>query len=509
MRIATVLVLCSALLVACGDEPAPAPVTYDVDGRAVGVIRVPAERPNLIVVLIDTLRADALERQLGDEANMPFLRALEEKGLRFDDAAAPAPWTVPSIASLLTGRLPHRHRCDDVFQPQLSDTLTTYAEVLTRTYGYECAGFVDGPWFNESGSMLQGFGDGKQGLGLARLQQGLDRWLDTRDAAKPFFLFVHTFEAHDPYGEANHPSVPPWSVKTPQPKPESYPRPWELTRIYMLDRERRNALVDKYGRRVTQDVLRYTWSGYPAAPRPDLADDLRDAYYDGVRWVDGLLAKSIGHMESQGLLENTLLVVTSDHGEAFGEHGMLVHGRQMYDELIRIPLVASGPAPFDAGRAIAGGIGLIDVLPTFFDWAGLAPIPDVDGRSFLPLVRGTGTGRVVLSEEELNEFNTQEPNRALIASARSDAWKYIITYDLLDGAIREELYDLKADPGEQKDLAVEGRIDGAKLDDAFCAAVERLRDRIWTAAKNVEDRGHTIYGVGSARSAGPRPSPCK
>jgi arylsulfatase A-like enzyme len=223
-----------------------------------------------------------------------------------------------------------------------------------------------------------------------------------------------------------------------------------------------------------------------------------------------VLRDTVAHLDAWGLLENTILCVTADHGEAFGEHGILGHGRQLYDELVRVPLVLVGPPPFEGGRVITGGVGLLDVLPTFFDHAGLVPPSPIHGRSALPLVARTALGRVVVSEERINRDNTAEDRKEVLVSLRSARWKAILTYDQRGGTVREELYDLDADPTEQDDLAADvGWIDASvELDLAFCVALEKARDRIWQAVSDADRRVNTPYGAGITRVKTRRPPSC-
>jgi len=225
--------------------------------------------------------------------------------------------------------------------------------------------------------------------------------------------------------------------------------------------------------------------------------------------VDSLTRQTVGQLGTWGLSKNTMLVVTADHGEAFGEHGLLAHGRQLYDELVHIPLILVGPEPFVGGREIDGGVGLLDVLPTFFDYAHLLPLDEIQGRSFLPLIRGQVGGRPVFSEEILTRANTGEDADALLTSVRSAHWKYIITFDRQAGTVLEEAYDLRQDPGERHDLcAGSGRIDGLSFDPSFCAAVEAARDRIWGAAGQSNRLYASPYGAGRAQVISQRPRAC-
>jgi arylsulfatase A-like enzyme len=503
------------LLAACGHESAPGPAAagarYDAEGRLVGTPTPAArQRPNLVLLVLDTVRADAVGFPGGPQGVMPAVERLARGGVRLRDASAAAPWTVPSMASLLTGLLPSDHGCDGPGDPpHLVGAVTTFAEVLHASYGYQTAAYVAGPWFGAHDSLLQGFERVRTGFALRGAGRLLEPFVRGRDPKRPFFLLLHTFEAHDPYGRGNHPWPP--REATPSPLPAgALAEPWARTRAFLLDRRARRALREREGPALQQEVGRYMASGYRAHPRPELAAELRRAYEDGLRWVDGMVGATVERLEASGLLENTVLVVTSDHGEAFGEHGTLGHGRSLYDELLRVPLVLKGPPPFDGGRVVAGGVGLVDVLPTFLDFAGCVPVPGLPGRSFLPLLRGEGGGRAVRAQARRERANTGQDVSVLASSVRSPRWKYVLTFDRLRGTVLESAYDLRADPGERQDLcAATGRADALAFGPAFCAAVEEARDRLWGAAERGDRLADTPYGGGSARVTSKRPAPCR
>ncbi len=504
----------------CGGEdgagPGPAPpappaarAPYDRDGHRLSGGPAPSGLPNVLLIVIDTLRADALD---GEPTRMPRLLARAGAGVRFANACAPAPWTVPSMTSLLTGLLPSVHGSDAPMQPpRLVDAVTTFAEALKNGYGYETAAFTEGPWYDRESRLLQGFGYTLHGFMLQGVEQQMSGWARRRDPERPFFALLHSFEAHDPYGPRNHPFPPPSAGVPPFSRVDvtGIHDPAELTRWFLLDRAVRLDLTHQRGPAYRKAVVHYMDQGYRADPRPELARELKDAYMDGVAWLDEVLDRALAQMQALGLLDDTLVVVTSDHGEAFGEHGILGHGRQLYDELLRIPLVAFGRAPFEGGRVIHGSVGLVDLLPTLFDWAGLEPLPEINGRSFLPLLAADGPGGPVFSEDRLGRENTGADRLAQLTSVRSARWKYIVTYDLLAGTVVEEAYDLVRDPREREDLCQgRGRIDGLAFDPEFCAAVEAARDRIWGAVAGTHRRLDTPYAAGEAQVTSPRPRAC-
>jgi arylsulfatase A-like enzyme len=476
--------------------------TYASDGRLLRDVRVPRQLPNLVVLVLDTLRADAVEPGGASRVDTatPFLGSLAARGVHFVQASSNSPWTMPAAASLLTGLHPSRHGAFDSRQaPALPAAVTTVAELLAHAYGYDTAALVDTAWLGGPDALGQGFSRYEDGFWLEDSAARLGSWAQAREPGRPFFLYVHTLEPHDPYGRENRvlPDLP-----APRPGGGRWSgEPWEAARTYLLDGPRRRHLMLYDGPRFFDAVLEYTTYGYARDPRPELVAELRSAYREGVRWADAGVERFVAALEGLGALENTLLVVTSDHGEAFGEHGILGHGRFLHDEILRVPLVMVGPEPFRGGKIVSSSVGLADVLPTFLDLAGLAPLDDVDGRSFLRVVDGDEYGWPVLAEELRHPLNAFEANDVLVASARSEGWKYVLTYDLAAQTFREELYDLLLDPAETTNLADAER--APPLDPDFCRAVARVR-------LNVEEAATARAGSGRAvgRPGPTRPEPC-
>jgi len=499
------------LPLACGPEDplAPAlpggPVAYDADGRSLRPVARPARRPNLIVILIDTLRADALSLDASGRGVMPELSARAARATAFENAVAPASWTMPSVASLLTGLLPGEHlQSSAVVPPPSTAALTYLPEILAATYGYDTAAFVGLPSNEGPRAMFSGFDKLELGFQLQAAPERLPGWANARNKDQPFFLLLHTYEAHDPYGAANHPNPP---LRGAQISPEELaqlgqdPDPAYLTRRLLTDGRFKNALRDRApGRRDywMPKVVGFMYDGLRREPDPNLGPELHAAYRAGVSWVDGLLARTLTQLEGLGLTKDALLVISSDHGEAFGEHGELQHQRWLYDELLRIPLVIQGPAPFDRPRRVRAQVAFHDVLPTFFDWAGFALPAGLDGRSFLSELDADGPGRNVLSEEVRPPQMTEGRSHAALVSARSLAWKYILTHETKDDSVLEELYDLGQDPAEQKNLLLVATTP-VTLPADFVSVVEQARDRIYDPARRILPS--------TAPPATPRPAP--
>ncbi len=433
--------------------------------------------PNLILIVIDTLRADMLAGPNGEPAHMPYARELARRGVLFTDVTAPAPWTLPSMGSLLTGLMPRDHGVTRMVPvPRLPAAVTTWAESLTKR-GLQTAGYSGAPWaLHGPQGLLKGFTTPKEGFGLDGAPARLSSWRRSLDPRRPFYLLLHSFEAHDPYGEESNNRRAAVAQPPPGFDPQAAREPWELAQRFLTSRGERGALERALGPAFVKKVVRYLWSGYRAEPRPELAVALKAEYVDGVRWVDGLLRTTVEWLESEGLLEDTLLVVTSDHGEAFGEHGTLEHGRVLHEEVLRVPLLLVGPAPWQGGKVVREHVGLLDVLPTYAELAGITPPPGAVGRSLRGLVEGVEAARVVLSQELVNFDVAQEDVEILLRSARSGRYAAVLEWDRRLATLREHAYDRRTDAAERHDLAQgRGTLEGLALDPEICLAVDALR----------------------------------
>ncbi|MET0555235.1 MAG: sulfatase-like hydrolase/transferase [Vicinamibacteria bacterium] len=344
--------------------------------------RAPAP-PSILLVTVDTLRPDALGFVAGRNGT-PHLDALAAEGFRFPAAVSPVPLTLPAHASLFTALFPRRHGVHDNGQV-LGAGPPVLAERLAAR-GYATAAFVSGYPLRAPFGLDRGFAryddalpTGAEGWRERPAPQATAAALEwLRSAPRPFFLWVHYYDPHDPYD-------PPAAFRGPGPRGA-------------YDGE--VALVDH-----AIGALR---AGLPARDRASL-----------------------------------LTVVTSDHGESLGEHGERAHGLFLYDTTMTVPLVVHFPGRVPPG-ASGAAVRLVDVAPTVLALAGLPALPDADGVSFVPLLEG----RRQAAEPALLE--TQHPwttyGWAPLAAVRHAGLKYV-------RAPREELYDLAADPGEERDLA--------------------------------------------------------
>ena len=420
----------------------------------------------MILVCLDTVRRDAIESVDGQPPAMPALAALAERSTHFVDASSSAAWTAPSVTTLLTGLLPPRHGVRGPLGShnlRLSPAVPTLAEYL-KSAGYETAACTGGGYVSQATNLSQGFDTFEQVWMLPDSTGALERWLARRDRSRPFFLFLHTYDAHDPYGE-----------KPPKPTAEQAKRLRALVDELRAHREKtgtfppermrevmiafRSDPLTNFGlskqfdsKTVMSAIVRYDREVFPTSPeREETAAILRSRYRDGLRITDDRLGKALARLDREGVAGSSILIVTTDHGEAFGEHDNLGHGRWLHDELVRAIVAVRAPGRTKVGP-VRGSCGVVDVVPTVLDLVGL-PLPDtLDGRSLLPLARGDAPGHAVLAEEHRMIHEEGRRVGLQVVAARTERAKWMGTWDPRTRALTEAVYDLVADPGERRPL---------------------------------------------------------
>jgi arylsulfatase A-like enzyme len=349
-------------------------------------VAAPADAPNVLLVVLDTLRRDQVSAHGVVTGTTPRLDGLAARGVRFEDALSSSNWTVPSHASLFTGSVVLRHGVGGAqrqlrVHPGGDDTppLPTLAEIM-GTNGYETAAIVCNmnvtqAWgfdrgfrrFFEVWRARQGdhdllgilatrFGLTSQDEGAAAATRGVVAWLEShREAERPWLLFVNLLEAHWPFGTA------------PEPHRSAYLRPGEPSESVEV---------------LAQDEFTHVWN--PGVSRADAEQLWRLALGD-IRYQDEQFGHILDALAASGLAQDTLVIVTSDHGEHFGRDGLLGHGQNLDDELLAIPMIMAGPG-VPVGVVDDAPASLVDVLPTVLSLAGLPPPPPDPGRTGIPLL---------------------------------------------------------------------------------------------------------------------------
>jgi len=310
-----------------------------------------------ILISIDTLRADHLGCYGYDLETSPFIDSLAAQGVLFETAIVQLPGTLPSHMSIFTGLYPEEH---GVFPPDavLAETIATLPEVFKR-HGFRTGGFTEGGYVDGSYGFARGFDTfrdhGEQGP--RRVEQTFARGLDflrLLETGERFFLFLHTYAVHDPY----YPPEPFASQFGASPPAGAFPPTGP------------NFVAFNRGRKtISPEALAY----------------YRAAYDASIRYLDEVLAEFFAELGELGLIDEVTVVLTSDHGEEFLEHGKMVHV-QIYRETLHVPLLVLHP-DLPPGR-IASVVESIDIAPTLLDLAGLSFPSSVSGRTLLPCLRG-------------------------------------------------------------------------------------------------------------------------
>lgn len=388
-------------------------------------------RPNVVLISLDTTRADALGARSESGSDLtPRLDAFARANIDFRSSYAPVPFTLSSHMTLFTGLRPDVHGVGEK-DDRLSLRATTLPERLKEA-GYETKGVVTNAWMNGEYGFSRGFDDYEElapGPTFAdRVNASALQWLDERATHdRPFFLFLHYLDAHSDWKQLPYDSPP----------------------EYRRDlRVRDDDFCSPSGVCATRFLI--------AADRQDgeipaeATAMLKSLYLRGVSYLDARIGELFDGLRERSLLEGALVIVTSDHGEEFQEHGRFLHG-QPVEETLAVPLILKLPNPGRGGTAQGAGqtitslTSLADVLPTVLEMLAL-PLPDdVEGHSLLPLVRGrTNARETVVSRGTARRRYSIRDERFRLYVERSES-----------GAEAPRLFELETDPFGQRDVAAE------------------------------------------------------
>lgn len=308
---------------------------------------------NVLLISLDTLRADHLGLYGNPNATSPAIDRFASRAAVFEEAVAESSWTLPSHMTMLTGRHPLSHGVNDQDQ-ELSRTSRFLAEILRergyRTFAMTGGGYVEKRRFERGFDVFR-----TTRAPFAQVLEAARSWIGASTPDKPWFAFLHTYDIHCPYD----PPEPYRSMFVP-PGPEPLSPPMRGSQEMGLCRKYRD---------LAPDQVRYV-SG---------------AYDGDIRWVDDALASFLEFLEREKLLENTVVILTSDHGEELFEHGGGDHGTGLFREQLMVPLVIAAPDAY--ARRIGGLVGLADIVPTALELAGQPVPPGLDGRSLAPTIR--------------------------------------------------------------------------------------------------------------------------
>lgn len=410
LLLATVGVVAASWLRATRETTTP---TGTVVGHLPRGVR--AEDLNLLIITLDTTRADRLGAYAWPQSATPVLDRIAKEGVLFEHAVTSAPLTLPAHASLFTSAFPPRHGVRDNGGFSLDERETTLAERL-NAFGMKTGGFVGAYVLDRRWGIAQGFDTYFDEFDLSALNQSslgeverpanevADRalaWLHGVKSSR-FFGWVHFYDAHSPY----------------------------------------------------------------AAPEPYRTQFADRPYLGEIAFVDAQIGRIRSFLEAERLLDTTVIVVLSDHGESLGDHGEQTHGFFVYESVMHVPLMML--TPYDALRArrVADLVRTVDVMPTVLDLLGIPSTDNRDGQSVVPLMTGA-MSELGLSAYAEALYARYHYGWSELRSVTSDRFKYI-------DAPRPELYDLAQDPHETRNLYQDRRV---------------LSDRLQALLKSTEERG--------------------
>ncbi len=379
--------------------------------------------PNVFVYLIDTLRPDHLGSYGYDRPTSPHIDAFARDATLFRNAVAQTSWTRPAVASLFTGLNPPSHGVIGPDHALASDVETlpaTLGKLGYQTWGVTTNGnaapaFGFGRGFDRYNYLPEGQ-DGEMHQLSDRVNEIVFGWLSRRRDRRPLFLHLHTTDPHSPYTPRA-----PFRAKL----AARVSDPEAGTRAYM----RRLQL------------------GEPAPPGAQ--GDVRALYDAEIAFNDEHFGAFLSKLKELDLYQSSLVILLSDHGEAFAEHGTWQHGTTLYHEVVAIPLIIKFPGGLGRGEVVETLARQVDVLPTILDVLGRPPLEGLEGRSLLPEVRGGGAE----PEPGVTAYSHLSRRRGEWASATQSGRQLIRTRAASDGAERVRLFDLERDPLQRHDLA--------------------------------------------------------
>jgi len=382
--------------------------------------------PNLLLITLDTVRADSLSCNGSKKVHTPHLDRLARGGVNFTRARTSVPLTLPAHASILTGTYPPVHGVRDNGSYRLAEEHLTLAEVF-QGQGYETAAFIGAFVLDRDFGIAQGFevydegdwGDinALENLAAERnadaVRSAFSKWLKSRAGNGPFFAWIHLYDPHAPY-------VP---------------------------------------------------------PEPFRKRYVRDPYAGEIAYTDSVVGKIMEDLESAKLVGSTLVAVVGDHGEGLGEHGEQTHSLLIYNSTIHVPMLISSPGLVPAGKTIDDLSRTIDLAPTILDYLGLSQAFG-QGRSLRPLVEGGSIDEEIEAYSE-SLYPSLNLGWSELRALEADGHRFIF-------APRSELYDLAEDPGERDNRIDSNPEVGERLERALASLMASMPESGADARREID-----------------------
>jgi arylsulfatase A-like enzyme len=396
----------------------------------------PWNRPdpvNIVIVMVDTLRADHMSIYGYERETTPFIKTFASQGFVFEHARSQASCTFPSVNSLLTSRNPAIFTRQEVDHLGIPEEYPAVAEIL-KEHGYHTIAVSASPIMRKTPSEFNPIGGFDRGFDTfvedtlwrpgGQVNRAIIKELDAVE--EPFFLYAHYMEPHGPYRP-----------------PERY------TKRFAGDYEGHHFI--KRGNPVPIGRMMFDNGPVYDITSRDI-QHLIDLYDDEIRYFDGVFRRLIRILEERELLENTLVIISSDHGEEFLEHGSIKHCRGVWDTVTRVPLIFRFPG-FEGGKRFSNAVQNLDIVPTILDYLEIEyDNLDFEGTSLLPVLEGR-------EPERLFAFADQREYRS------ADDGRFHLIFNGEDGTAT--LYDLRSDPGEQVDIFSSDHPEAVRLSDAL------------------------------------------
>lgn len=399
----------------------------------------PADAPNVLILLLDTVRARNLGLYGYNRATSPSIDSLASSSAVFDQAFASAGWTLPSHCTFFTGRYPSNHSCR--WEDALDKTPRTVAEVF-RDHGYRTAGFAANLFYTTHET------------GIAR---GFNRWEDFKVSLKQILCSSTLAQAAmvresiwDTATTKRFEALRTFTLKG-DPKPEVDRR---------SAREVASPFIDWLGSDPSRPFFAYLnffdahepyqpAEGYAAHFVKDKPTE-QDRYDGGIAFMDAQVGRVIGELRRRGILDRTLVVVMGDHGEQFGEHELMTHGNSLYIQLLQVPLLMRLPGKLPAGVRVSRSVTLRDLPRTLLDVAGINDTKGIFGVSLIPAISDSAhnTSAIIAETEQTSKWNKVPTHDGPMSAAMDQRYHYIKS-----ATGPEWLYDYRADPEERNELA--------------------------------------------------------
>jgi arylsulfatase A-like enzyme len=404
---------------------------------------------NVILIGVDTLRPDHMGCYGYDRNTTPNVDRLARRGILFEIAVAPSPWTLPSFASVFTSLYPSQHGATGAKSP-MGETFPTLAELL-KAQGYATGAIINAPYLKRKYEVGRGFDLYSMRPPEGRFADGTTRdaldWI-SGIADQPFFIFIHYFDPHLPYAP---------------------PAPYDT----VFNPDYQGPLQKPYNPRRLPSYRPDNFKPMKTIP-PEDWNQIKSLYDGEVAFTDEAIGELIEGLQDRRLLKKTLIIFISDHGEEFFDHEGFEHGHTLYDELIRVPMIFSLPGRLPERDRIGQQVRLVDVAPTVLDLLGFESDPDFEGVSLRPLLDGersvTATASPVLPPElaysECILYGSESKSLAAYP------WKLI--YDTMTG--KKKCFNLAEDPGEMLSIA-----------DPDCESLCLLEETLYKTLINLTD----------------------